>query len=375
LRPVTAAHTPILGQARALKALGRALAGGHVHHAWIFHGPLGVGKFRTAEEFARILLDPEASAADRAACRAPRGTRVSRLVDAGTHPDFHVIRKELAAVSESRELRDRKQMNIPLDLLRERMLGGIMGDGRHQESAVFRTAALGHGKVFIIDEAELLDDSGQNAMLKTLEEPPAGTVIILVTQHEERLLPTIRSRCQRIAFGPLDADAMRAWWEAQGPEVPAQDRAFVAAFAEGSPGMAVRAAEHGIAAWDAELSPLFDALEAGRFPPNLGDRLAEIADTFAKGVVDADDGASKEAANRLAVRFLAQVLGLRIRRGLAAAGDPATLERWLGASEALAEFERMVRTNVSLKHASAHLLAQWAERMAPSAPAGAARGR
>jgi hypothetical protein len=70
-----------------------------------------------------------------------------------------------------------------------------------------------------------------------------------------------------------------------------------------------------------------------------------------------------------------RVLGLRIRRGLAAAGDPATLERWLGASEALAEFERMVRTNVSLKHASAHLLAQWAERMAPSAPAGAARGR
>ena len=76
------------------------------------------------------------------------------------------------------------------------------------------------------------------------------------------------------------------------------------------------------------------------------------------------------------MRFLAQVLGLRIRRGLASsAGDPATLERWLGASEALAEFERMVRTNVSLKHASAHLLAQWAERMAPSAPAGAARGR
>ena len=51
----------------------------------------------------------------------------------------------------------------------------------------------------------------------------------------------------RIAFGPLDADAMRAWWEAQGPDVPPQDRAFVAAFAEGSPGMAVRAAEHGIA--------------------------------------------------------------------------------------------------------------------------------
>ena len=79
-------------------------------------------------------------------------------------------------------------------------------------------------------------------MLKTLEEPPPGTVIILVTQNEEQLLPTIRSRCQRIAFGPLDAASMREWWEREGPQVAAPDRAFVEAFAEGSPGMAARCA-------------------------------------------------------------------------------------------------------------------------------------
>jgi DNA polymerase III subunit delta' len=267
-------------------------------------------------------------------------------------------------------------MSIPLDLLRERMIGGITGDGHHHESAVFRTAGMGNGKVFIVDEAELLQAEAQNAMLKTLEEPPARTVIVLVTQQEEQLLPTIRSRCQRVSFGPLDADAMRAWWERGGPEVAPADRAFVDAFAAGSPGMAVLAAQHGIAAWDRELGPHFAAVESGRFPPGLAERLAEIADGFAKSIVDEDENASKDAANRLAVRLLAQLAGMRVRRGLAAAGeDPAELARWLGASEALGEFERMVRSNANLKLAFANLVAQWAERTAPRAGAGAANAR
>ena len=84
---MTAAHTPILGQARALKALGRALAGGHVHHAWIFHGPLGVGKFRTAEEFARILLD----LGERFGVLTPSATtRPSRMNGAATPSDSQV---------------------------------------------------------------------------------------------------------------------------------------------------------------------------------------------------------------------------------------------------------------------------------------------
>ena len=378
LRTVAHSHS-ILGQSRALKALACALTGGHVHHAWIFHGPAGVGKYRTAEEFARILLDPATKAEHRATMCAPRDTPCARLIDAGTHPDFHVIRKELASISESRELRDRKQMNIPLELLRERMLGGVSSSGRHHESGVFRTALLGHGKVFIIDEAELLDADGQNAMLKTLEEPPAGTTIILVTQQEDRLLPTIRSRCQRVAFGPLGAQEMLEWWETDGPTLSDSDRAFVASFAEGSPGMATRAAQHGIAAWNTELSPLMDALESGRYPPGLADRMAEIADEFAKAIVDEDDSASKEAANRLGVRLIAQLLGMRVRRALATAAesnDAGALERWIGASEILAEFEQHVRTSVNLKHAFANLVAQWADRVAPKKQsAGAIRGR
>lgn len=365
-------HTPfLLGHARARKALSSVLRAGHVHHAWILHGEPGVGKMRAAEVFARLLLDPEASTADIDGFEPPRGTRVAHLIDAGTHADLHVIRKELAAISDNRELRERKQLNIPLDLLRERMLGGVDGEGRHHESAVFRTAALGHGKVFIVDEAELLDADAQNAMLKTLEEPPPGTVVLLVTAREDRLLPTIRSRCQRVSFGPLDDKSMSAWWERQTVQPAAADREFIDAFAEGAPGMAQRALDFGLAAWHAQTGPAFDAIEAGKYPAGLGEQLAELVDELAKAVVDKDEHSSKDAANRMGTRLLARVLGLRVRAALRHAGeDEVQLERAVAAQELLAQFEQHVRSNVNLKHALSNLVAQWALRCGP-APAAA----
>ncbi|MBL9141011.1 MAG: AAA family ATPase [Phycisphaerae bacterium] len=362
--PATALHhTPfVLGHAKARLALSAAIRSGHVHHAWILHGPPGVGKMRTAEAFARLLLDPDATPACVNDFQPPAESDVAHRIDAGTHADYHVIRKELAALSDSRELRERKQLNIPLGLLRERMLGGVDGDGRLHESAVFRTATHGHGKVFILDEAELLDADAQNAMLRTLEEPPPGTFIILVTSREDRLLPTIRSRCQRVPFGPLDDATMRAWWQRSGLEVADADRPFIEQFAEGSPGMAQRAVQMGLAAWNAELSPLFDQLESGDFPAGLGDRLAELVDDLAKGVVDDDEHASKDAANRLGTRLLSRWLGLRVRRALAAAGDEVpALERALATQEVLEQFEQHVRSNVNLKHAFGNLVAQWGD--------------
>jgi hypothetical protein len=248
----------------------------------------------------------------------------------------------------------------------------VDGDGRHHESAVFRTAALNHGKVFIVDEAELLDADAQNAMLKTLEEPPAGTVVVLVTSREDRLLPTIRSRCQRVSFGPLDAASMRAWWASSGLEVGDADRPFVDAFAAGAPGMAQRAIAFGLPAWQAEVSPQFDALEAGGFPAGLGERLAELVDELAKGVVENDENASKDAANRLGTRLLVRLLGLRVTAALRDAGeDAALLERAVAAQDLLAQFEQHVRNNVNLKHALGNLVAQWSERCrAPKAPRG-----
>jgi DNA polymerase-3 subunit delta' len=350
----------LFGQDAAVAQLAHAIRSGHMHHAWILFGPPGVGKCTAALECARLLLDPEATDAHVAAFKAPRDTRVAELVDVESHPDLHRIAKERADDSSIKELRDRKQTNIPLDLLRELMIGGAASDGRTFDSPVWRGAYLGHHKVFIVDEAELLDVYGQNALLKTLEEPPPGTYIFLVTTQEERLLPTIRSRCQRVAFRALPGDAMRAWFERF--EVPADARAWLAEFSDGAPGTAELAHKHGLRAWSEELLPRFAGIESGRFDATLADRLAELVGEFAERIVKENPKASKEAANRLGTRCLLLTVGSRLRAQLADAArrdDAESIAACAARVELVAELEREVRANVNLKHALANLVAQW----------------
>lgn len=359
-RPVHHDGPVLFGQELATTQLAQAIGSGHMHHAWILHGPSGVGKCTAAMECARLLLDDETLEANIAAFKAPRDSRVAELIDLASHPDLHVIRKERADDSSIKEMRDRKQTNIPLDLLRELMIGGVVGDGKSFDSPVWRGAYLGHNKVFIIDEAELLDPYGQNALLKTLEEPPAGTYIFLVTTQEERLLPTIRSRCQRVAFRALDAAAMGAWFDRFGVED--SSRPWLSQFSEGAPGTAELAMKHGLRAWSEELLPRFAMLEQGRFDGGLADRLAELVGEFAERVVKENAKASKEAANRQATRCALLTLASRSRAQIAAAamrGDVQAVAEAAYRVELIVRLESQVRANVNLKHALANLVAQW----------------
>ncbi len=350
----------VLGQTAAIRTLSTALASAHFPHAWIFHGPPGTGKLLAATELARLLLDVEATPAHVASFKAPRGTRAALLVDVGAHPDLHIIRKELAESSSLREVRERKQTNIPLDLLRELMLGGPIGDGKSLESPVWKTAYLGHGKVFIIDEAELLDASGQNALLKTLEEPPPGTYIVLCTTQEDRLLPTIRSRCQRVGFSGLDRASMDAWM--QRAEIASEQWEWIRAFADGSPGVAMLAARHDLQSWAAELATKLDGLERGRFDPSVGESLAVRVDEFADGVVKENPKSSKEAANRLGFRLLALLFARRLREAMHRASvehDTRALAECVRRTDLLVRAESELRSNVNLKQLLANLMAQW----------------
>ncbi len=178
----------ILGQPHAIELLQSALQTDRLHHALIFHGPKGVGKFTTARALAAILLCHEvakkAASSFLPPVRACGTCRSCAALRAGSHPDDHVITKELARFSSDAAVRDRKLMTIPTAVLRENLI-----------EPVNLAPRLGSHKVFVVDEAELLDSVSQNILLKTLEEPPAGTYVILVTDAEDRLLPTIRSRC------------------------------------------------------------------------------------------------------------------------------------------------------------------------------------
>ena len=120
-----------------------ALAAQRVHHCWVFAGPHGVGKFTTARAFAQLLLDPEAAPNLMGVLESPPESTVARLVAAGTHPDLHEIRKELALHSANATIRTRKLSNIPVDVLREHMIGGKLGDDRVVDGPAYRTAQLG----------------------------------------------------------------------------------------------------------------------------------------------------------------------------------------------------------------------------------------
>lgn len=354
----------ILGQNAAIHALRAQLASERVHHAQVFHGPAGVGKFTTAIAFAQNLLchqpvtdlhGTRSACGTCESCKLLRATHEAEGSDdptaalASAHPDLHVITKELALFDDDAQVRNRKLTTIPVGVIRDHLI-----------APAGRTPTLGHGKVFIVDQAELLNPAGQNALLKTLEEPTPGTYVVLVTASEHRLLPTIRSRCQRVAFGPLGDEPVARWLAEHHADLDEQTGKWVVGFAQGSLGRASLAVRFDLAQWGtAILSPVLRLAKSGRPEPGLGASIGECVDGFAAAWVAAHKNASKEAANRQAAALMGSMISNYARRRMASAAesaDPdqpalteAALAPWLDVIEAVDTFEQQLGRNVNLK--------------------------
>jgi DNA polymerase-3 subunit delta' len=171
-------------QARARIALTAALASGP-SHAYLFRGPRGAGKRAAARAFAAEILATGSEDPDDARRRA--------LLDPSPHPDLVW-------------LAPRGAQHL-VDEVRERVI----------RAAVYRPFEGGK-RVFVIEAAEALRDESQNALLKTLEEPPRFVHLILLSSEPEALLETIASRCQPIDFAPLSPEVLEAELAADGPE-------------------------------------------------------------------------------------------------------------------------------------------------------------
>ena len=206
----------IVGHRRLTALLSRAVAQGRLPPSLIFSGPSGVGKRLTALAVAQALncLAPRASAElPRDACgQCPACVRIERLV----HPDVLLL-----APGEKGTIR--------IEAVREAI-----------ERSGYRPFE-GRRRVVIVDEADALEPQAQNALLKTLEEPPSGSVFCLVSAMADALLPTVQSRCARLRFGSLGADDVAtALVRDHGYE--AADARAVAADAGGSIGLALASA-------------------------------------------------------------------------------------------------------------------------------------
>ena len=339
------------GQSRAISVLQQSTQSGRLHHAWIFHGPEGVGKFTTAISWASMLLDPS-TAPDLQGNLAPDPeSHTQQLIRAGTHPDLFVIRKELTPFSENAKIRGNKQRNIPKDILVEYLVKPASLAPSINEGA---TA----GKVFIIDEAELVDHVGQNAILKTLEEPGPGTLIILVTSSEDRLLPTIRSRCQRVSFTPLDDESMRRWVASQDSGLDPESHHWYTNYAAGSPGRFSRAVESDLYSWYRQIDPMLRRAMRGDHPAELGSVMSTLIDSWASDWVKVGDklgeNRSKDAANHKAASMMLSLIAQQAHAGLT---DPSKSNASLQAIDSVTRASEELRTNVSFKMVMEHLVA------------------
>lgn len=337
----------ILGQDRAIATLQAAMKSGRIHHAWIFHGPQGVGKFSAALAFAALLLDPTTAPALSGEFAADEESSVQHLIRAGTHPDLHVISKELALYSEESRIRESKQITIAKDVVETHLLDPAA------LAPTLRNNALA-SKVFIVDEAELLDRSSSNAptqaaLLKTLEEPAERTVIILVTSSEDRLLTTIRSRCQRVAFSPLSPDAMIAYLKREKISLDSRQREWMLDLADGSPGVLKLALDANLYSWHERLDPMLRRTREGHFVPELGTTLAALIEEWAENWVKSHTNASKEAANKAGADWAFRLLSESLRRELAMSTRVAArAESIAQAIDRVRLAERRLDSNVSM---------------------------
>jgi DNA polymerase-3 subunit delta' len=200
----------VIGHRPLVSLLSRAVARGTLPPALLFAGPPGVGKWRVARTLAAAVncLNPDRLAASDLALDACGSCRACDRIQRAVHVDVLALEPDDKA-------------SIKIDLVREVL-----------EQTSFRPFE-GARRLVLIREADTLEPQAQNALLKSLEEPPAGTVFVLTSALPGVLLPTVRSRLMRLAFGRLsEADVTRVLVERQ--EYAEREARAAAALADGS---------------------------------------------------------------------------------------------------------------------------------------------
>ncbi|MDR1926097.1 MAG: DNA polymerase III subunit delta' [Endomicrobium sp.] len=186
----------ILGQQKVKKILLNQIKSGKIAHTYIFVGYTGVGKRYVAAEFARILncTVNDFTQTDIGACgRCASCEKIKKNI----HPDVHFIDFVKQAELEEEDLEKQKVLKIETI--------------RHMQKEVSTKIHEGKWKVFIIEPAEKMNIAAASSLLKTLEEPPQNTVIVLIAKHRETILRTIVSRSQTLFFQPLRQNEISSW--------------------------------------------------------------------------------------------------------------------------------------------------------------------
>lgn len=275
----------VLNQERAIEGLRRAVSGNRVAHAYLFHGPDGVGKRAVALAFAQTL---QCERGEDAPCGQCTGcSKVARML----HPDVHVLfpyprdtdtedvaeriqrlgQHPYAAVDFVR----RPSLSDPTETSNKQVMYHVDRINEDLRPSMSYKPLEGRYKVVLMTDADLMRVEAANAFLKLLEEPGARTVFLLTTKRPDRLLPTILSRCQRLRFDPLPATSIeRALVERDG--IDPDEAAALARMADGSYTRALDLAGNEALMADRRLVLRFLRYSYARNTDELSDIVAEI---------------------------------------------------------------------------------------------------
>lgn len=217
----------LIGHESAEKLLADAISEGNLHHGWILAGPPGIGKATLAYRLARRLLEGEEAGGGLfgdtpAGLGIDRSSQTFAEVASGSHPN-------MLQLTRGWDFKTKKYRTaIVIDDVRQ--LTGFLGQRANRPGK----------RVVVIDAADDLNNSAENALLKPLEEPPSDTVFILVSHQPGGLLPTIRSRCRRLDLRPPTADQAQTVLSRLAPDLDLDDAARLLALSSNAPGSALR---------------------------------------------------------------------------------------------------------------------------------------
>lgn len=299
---------------------------GRLHHAWLLTGPQGIGKGTFAQAAAAYVLASSAGPAEGIAddrLNVSSDHRIAKLLAAGSHPDFRRLAR----------LEDEKSGKLKAEIVVDQI--------RELQPLLHTQPSFSPWRVVIVDAAEEMRREAANAFLKSLEEPPANTLFLLVSHAPGRLLPTIRSRCRILRFQPLADDEVRSVLTAQG--LAESEVEPLVGLADGSPGRALRFAGLDIQGLTRALNTLTEGAPAQR-----NARALDLARALSAKAAQA----RFEAFLELAPAFLSQAAQTRTGSSLA-----KTLAAWERANNLRAQAMPLALDPQSVTYELANLVA------------------
>jgi len=336
----------LLGHEAAERVLLDAWNSGRIPHAWLIGGVAGIGKATLAYRFARFVLAQGAEEGGAAglfgeaprprSLEVPAGHPVSARVASGGHGNLLVVER----------VYDEKRKRVRQEIL--------VDDARRIGPFLRQTASEGGWRVVIVDGADTMNASSQNAILKLLEEPPSRSLLLLTADNPGSLLPTIRSRCRKLRLDPLNEAVVEHLVARHRPDLPEAERAALCRLAEGSVGRALALAEAGGLKLYREIvdliaaMPGLDTAKAHAFADKLSRRGADDAyETAAELLVWWLGRLVQQAARGVAFAETVPGEGALVAR---LAALPRGLDRWMDVWEKVARlFTRADNANLDRK--------------------------